>query len=104
YDESHGHSEVVDYTGKVMVEAESTGECAIRVAIDVDRLRRTRTKSNRNFLSMLPTEMYAGLYGRTKVYPTDAFAAGPIKEVAEYDPLMRKIRSGLLKERVLVEP
>ena len=67
-----GHSQVVDYKGRVLAEA-SVGESMVGAAeIDIAALRRTRNKpAMTNVLARQRLELFKDVYGQGSVYPVN---------------------------------
>lgn len=79
-----GHSQVVDFKGKVLAEA-GAGESMCGFAeIDIAALRRTRAKpAMTNLLARQRLELFASVYGGEPVYPANNMLQGASVQVPE---------------------
>lgn len=72
-----GSSQIIDYTGRVLVEAGQGESMAAHAEIDLAALRRYRRRPGmNNLLSRQRFELYAGSYATTSFYPPNTLLAG----------------------------
>ncbi len=65
---SFGHSQIIDFQGKILAQTNSSNETIVTAEIDIDRLRETRNNAPYNFLAQIRTEAFSPIYEKT-VYP-----------------------------------
>lgn len=71
-DSTNGHSQVVDYKGRVLAEAEPGESMNGFAEIDIEALRRTRSKpAMSNTLARQRLELFAAVYGGKSIYPAN---------------------------------
>jgi predicted amidohydrolase len=64
--QSMGRSQIIDYKGRILVEAGCEGEAIVSTEIDIELLRTMRQIGGGiNYLPMLRTELYAEVYKKT---------------------------------------
>lgn len=69
-----GHSMIIDYRGKIMVESLDTIEGYVHSIIDVNALRGIRKKFNPwNFLMEFRAEVYAAVFSRKSCFPPNLY-------------------------------
>jgi len=103
-DGSHGHSQVIDYTGKVMNMAESAGETQISAEIDIEALRRRRVRPSLNFLAELSPRLHAPAYAAADLWPTNRWLETPGTGVAENRAVEAEVIAGMIHRGVLTAP
>jgi len=98
-----GMSKIVDWNGKVLVEA-GTGETMVANAvIDLPALRDTRRRTGMtNFLARQPNQLYADAYAKQEFAPANATPDGKMRErsdvlAAQRAVIDRLVASGVLK-------
>lgn len=72
-----GRSQVIDFNGRVLTIAETTGEAIVQADIEIERLRQRRGQMQMNFLAQLQTHVHAPFYARRALWPQGLFAAEP---------------------------
>ncbi|HKZ73837.1 MAG TPA: nitrilase-related carbon-nitrogen hydrolase [Steroidobacteraceae bacterium] len=82
-DRHHGHSQIIDFDGRVMNMAETSGETMITAEIDIEALRRRRQRPSANFLAELSPQIHAPIYASARAFPLDRWASKPMTGVAE---------------------
>jgi predicted amidohydrolase len=103
-DSSHGHSQIIDYHGKVLNMAESAGETMITAEIDIEALRRRRQRASLNFLAELSPQIHAPLYAKGQHWPINHWLSSPGTGVSENRQLEREIIERLTRSGVLTAP
>jgi deaminated glutathione amidase len=103
-DGSHGHSQIIDYHGKLMNMAESAGETLITAEIDIEALRRRRQRASLNFLAELSPQIHAPLYAAAQHWPVNHWASQPGKGVEENRKVEREVIRSLTASGVLTAP
>lgn len=84
-----GHSQVVDYKGRVLSETEQGESMNGFAEIDIAALRRNRSKpSMTNLLARQRTELFAAIYGGTPVYPANNLLENGQVKVPDRDHFM----------------
>jgi predicted amidohydrolase len=100
----HGHSQVIDFTGRIIDVAEGTEECLVTAQLDIEALRRRRTTQRYNFLTELCAQAHAPIYAAAKAWPIEAFASAPMSDVKSNLALQREVLARMQAEGVLVPP
>ena len=90
---SHGDSAVHDFHGSILNCVTGPGETTIKGPIDLDALRRARTKPFHPVT--MRSEIYAAEYARYPGWPTDRFADEPIASIDQ----TRSIFGEVVEER-----
>ena len=103
-DSSHGHSQIIDYHGKVLNMAESAGETMITAEIDIEGLRRRRQRASLNFLAELSPQIHAPLYANGRHWPINHWLSSPGTGVSENRALEREVIEHLTQIGVLTAP
>jgi predicted amidohydrolase len=103
-DLSHGHSQVIDFNGRVLNMAESAGETLITAEIDIEALRRRRARASLNFLAELAPQIHAPVYGAAQCWPVDHWASQPLTGVAENRQVAAEVIARLTTSGVLTAP
>lgn len=67
----HGHSQIVDFTGRVMDAAQGTDECMITAEIDIEALRRRRSEHRFNFLTEVCPQVHLPIMGGLPGWPAN---------------------------------
>jgi hypothetical protein len=71
-----GRSQIIDYTGRVVTIAETTGECILQADIQIEHLRQKRAQLQMNFLAELQTHVHAVQYAKKKLWPKELWKDG----------------------------
>ena len=72
-----GHSQVVDFNGRVLAEAGPGESMCAFAEIDIEALRRARSKpAMGNMLARQRLELFRGVYGGDAVYPANTLSGG----------------------------
>jgi predicted amidohydrolase len=103
-DLSHGHSQIIGFDGKVINMAESAGETLITAEIDIEALRRRRSRASLNFLAELSTGIHAPIYAAASHWPLNGWAQTPGTGVAENRKVEAEVIAELTRRGVLVAP
>jgi predicted amidohydrolase len=103
-DGSHGHSQIIDYHGKVLNMAESAGETLITAEIDVEALRRRRQRASLNFLAELSPQIHAPLYAAANHWPINHWLDKPGTGVNENRDVEREVIRQLTERGILTAP
>lgn len=94
---SHGHSQIIGFDGRVMHMAEGAGETLITATIDIEALRRQRTKKRFNFLAELIPAVHAPIYAQATGWPLNAYLDRPLASVQNnvdlYDEVLEAQRT-----------
>lgn len=98
---SHGHSEIIDYDGRVLVEASGPGEAVITAQLDIETLRYKRGTPGNNFLAQHMPELYAPIYAEAHFRPVDQWANRPIERRDEGRELLQRSIAELQARGVL---
>ncbi len=88
---SRGHSEIINYEGKPLATADSSGEVGIHATISLQRQRYRRTQVRMNFPAQSKIKMYGPTYRKAERMPNNAWAAQPLKSADEGPELVRKV-------------
>lgn len=80
---SRGHSEIIDYEGRVLAVADAAGETLISANVDIEMLRYRRSQAWMNFPAQLKAEMFARVYQDAQCYPTDLYVDRPMVDRRE---------------------
>lgn len=75
-DRMRGRSQIIDFTGRVVNIAETTGECILQADIEIERLRQKRSQVQMNFLAELQTHVHAVQYARKAMWPKELWKDG----------------------------
>jgi hypothetical protein len=103
-DLSHGHSQIINFDGKVLNMAESAGETLITAEIDIESLRRRRQRASLNFLAELSTGIHAPIYAAASHWPLNGWANAPGTGVAENRKVEGEVIADLTRRGVLAAP
>jgi len=103
-DLSHGHSQIINFDGKVLNMAESAGETLITAEIDIEALRRRRARASLNFLAELSPGIHAPIYAAANHWPLNGWANSPGTGVAENRKVEAEVIADLTRRGVLVAP
>ncbi len=87
-----GHSQVIDYTGRILARTSQTGEAFVAAEINMQSLRRYREESG--FLSRMtymPTQIFRKVY-ETEMWPLNTLMKKETSNtMAEWDQLRREV-------------
>ena len=103
-DVSHGHSQIIDFHGKVLNMAESAGETQITAEIDIEALRRRRARASLNFLAELSPGIHAPIYAAAQNWPLDGWADRVGTGVADNRRVEAEVIADLTRRGVLTAP
>lgn len=103
-DVSHGHSQIIDFEGKVLNMAQSAGETMITAEIDIEALRRRRARASLNFLAELSPRLHAPIYAEANLWPLNGWADKPGTGVADNRRVEAEVIAGMTRDGVLVAP
>lgn len=76
-DRMRGRSQIIDFNGRVVNLAETTGETILQADIELERLRQKRGQMQMNFLAQLQTHIHAPVYARHARWPANLWADAP---------------------------
>lgn len=76
-DRMRGRSQIIDFTGRVVNIAETTGETILQADIELERLRQRRGQMQMNFLAQLQTHVHAPFYAQMALWPKELWADTP---------------------------
>jgi len=76
-DRMRGRSQIIDYTGRVMNIAETTGETILQADISLEQLRQRRGQMQMNFLAQLQTHLHAPYYTDKQLWPKELWSETP---------------------------
>jgi predicted amidohydrolase len=72
-----GRSQIIDFHGRVVTLAETSGETILQADIEIERLRQKRGQMQMNFLAQLQTHIHAPVYARHQRWPANLWADTP---------------------------
>lgn len=72
-----GRSQIIDFSGRVVNIAETTGETILQADIEIERLRQRRGQMQMNFLAQLQTHIHAPFYQNAERWPANLWAENP---------------------------
>ena len=101
---SHGGSQVVDFTGKVVGQSQSPGEALAMGTIDIQALRERRTDIRGNFLAQSRSEIYAAEYARQQASPLNHWLEKPIQDRKEGGANTRAVIERYVRDGTYVAP
>jgi len=109
YDEGVGHTAVIDYLGRDLSIAATSGECTIKGEIDIEGLRSARKgyrggKSRHNFLPEVQTEIYARYYQKANLYPANVWKDKPFRSYQELRRVDEEQMEKMYSRGVFVKP
>jgi predicted amidohydrolase len=78
-DFSHGHSQIVDFTGQVLNIADTSAETIVAAEVDIEALRRRRTTVGMNFLIQAQPHLYAEVLRRKQLWPKNLHRDAPVQ-------------------------
>ncbi len=81
-------SQVLDYEGRCLGEADTDGECAVSATIDLAALHAQRRKPIRNFVVQLQASLHAPDYATADLWPLSHWEARPLEtplELVEFE-------------------
>lgn len=90
-DRHHGESQVLDFEGRVVNMAQTSGETLLTGQIDIDALRRRRQRPGMNFLAEISPQIHAPIYATEQVFPVNHWIDRPMAGLAENRDLARDI-------------
>jgi predicted amidohydrolase len=100
----HGHSQLIDFTGRVLHMAEGTEECLVTAQLDIEALRRRRSGQRYNFLTELCPQAHAPVYAATQAWPLNGAAAVPMPDVREAHARQQAVLADMRRRGTLVAP
>jgi predicted amidohydrolase len=101
--EQGGHSQIIDFNGKVLAfEEDSEESIAVSAMIDIDALRAARREPGMgNPLLRARWEMYRNAYARAAGYPPDALADRSFETLADLKPVVERAAANLERAGIL---
>jgi predicted amidohydrolase len=72
-----GRSQIIDFNGRVITIAETTGEAIVQADIEIERLRQRRTQMQMNFLAQLQPHIHAPFYAKRALWPKHLWCGTP---------------------------
>ena len=95
-----GHSQVVDFRGKVLAEAGPGDSMCAFAEVDMEALRRTRHKpSMSNMLARQRLELFRNVYADTGIYPPNTLLGGAGDAVPEREFYRKTLREAIRRLR-----
>ena len=76
-------SQVLDFEGRVLAQADTDGECGVTAAIDLEALRAQRRKPIRNFIAQLQAQLHAPDYADAELWPLSHWEDRPLRHPRE---------------------
>lgn len=101
---SHGGSEIVDFNGHVVGQAESPGEALALGTIDIPALRERRAELRGNILAQVRSEVYAREYAKHRASPLNRWLERPVQDKREGSQNTREVIERYLQDGVYVPP
>lgn len=99
-----GRSQIIDFNGRVVTIAETTGEAIVQADIEIERLRQCRARMQMNFLAQLQPHIHAPVYAKRSLWPKHLWSAQPpANDAANVRAGLEVIRR-LQEEGLLVPP
>lgn len=86
-----GHSEIVDFQGRVLAVADGAGETLLSATLNVNALRQRRTQVPLNFPAQTKSAMYAPIYRDAQALPNDHWRATPLRDRREGPALVASV-------------
>lgn len=101
-----GHSKILDWDGRTLVETGGPGESTVcSEMIDVEALRRARSiPGSLNRLLRQRVDMYRPLYNQMTLYPPNRFADAPMDSKTRIMEVQQEAYANLLKSGVVEPP
>jgi hypothetical protein len=99
-----GGSEVVDFNGHVVGQAQSPGEALASATIEIQALRERRAEVRGNILAQVRSEIYAKEYAKHRASPLNRWLERPIQKKQEGSQNTREVIDRYLKEGVYAPP
>lgn len=95
-------SEIIDFHGNIIAQADTEGETMVTTQIDMDALRKWRSQPRGNFLAQLQPQIHAEDYAAAITCPKNGFAAQGAKDQADNEAFIRAnwermVKSGVFK-------
>jgi predicted amidohydrolase len=72
-----GRSQIIDFNGRVVTIAETTGEAIVQADIEIERLRQRRAQMQMNFLAQLQPHIHAPFYAKRALWPKHLWSQEP---------------------------
>lgn len=101
---SRGHSEIVDYQGRVLAVADAPGETVLSAPLHLNALRQRRTVVALNFPAQTKSAMFAPIYRAADALPNDGWRERPIQDRREGPALVESVIARLQERGVLARP
>jgi hypothetical protein len=99
-----GRSQIIDFNGRVVTIAETTGETILQADIEIERLRQKRGQMQMNFLAQLQTHIHAPFYQRKEMWPARMWAENPPPGDIGNIKAGREVIARLLNDGTFVRP
>jgi len=106
-----GQSQIIDFNGQVMTIANTSNETVLTCEIDIEALRRRRTRphtdypsSDMNFLAEVNTAIHAPIYQSYSTWPADHWAEAPMARGDENFALVNRVIEERIAAGLLVPP
>jgi predicted amidohydrolase len=103
-DRMRGRSQIIDFNGRVVTLAETTGETILQADIEIERLRQKRGQMQMNFLAQLQTHIHAPVYQRHQQWPANLWAEAPPPDNMANIKAGQKVIESLQEDGVFVPP
>jgi predicted amidohydrolase len=101
---SRGHSEIVDYQGRVLAVADAPGETLISGTLDLNALRQRRTQVALNFPAQTKSAMFASVYAAADALPKDHWRDRPIRDRREGPALVDSVIARFQERGIFERP
>jgi predicted amidohydrolase len=103
-EETGGHSQIVDFTGKVLaVEKEAIESIDVSAMIDIDALRQIRRETGMsNVLLRSRWHMYASYFGSAEFYPANGLVGTPLETGSEVTPVLKEAITNLMRAGIIL--
>ena len=103
-DRMRGRSQIIDFNGRVVNMAETTGEAILQADIEIERLRQKRGQMQMNFLAQLQTHIHAPVYQQHEMWPPNLWSDKPPPGNMANILAGQKVISALHEKQAFVPP
>lgn len=105
--QQRGYSDLIDFSGNVAACIDGPGECVVTGTIDIENLRRHRSRANLwNFMAGFRPGLYVKSYQKAQEFgiPNDVFAKTIVKNNEEYVRLNKGVLQRLYEKNIFKKP
>lgn len=100
-----GHSEIIDYKGRILQVIAGPGEAVNSAQIDLEALRSfKRTAHSNNLLPQVKVQFYSKFYSKFDFWPLDAYLDQPITDKSDGTRVLQKVLQKKEQETKRAEP